>query len=439
MADEERTRKGNLESTISEEPNARGYYEAKVWMGTKPDGRPDRRHVQRKTLAGVRKRVRELERERDAGRVTRAGKIPTVRDMLERHLAVTLPARGTAPKTIYSYQSDCKNHIYRLWGGQKIDRLLPEHIEDGVAQMLAEGLAKSHVRKVLAILSSAYEVQVERGNIPRNPCRLVQPPKLRKGGHSSLTQEEVRAVAAAAAGRPNGARWSVGLGCGLRQGEALGLQWRYVSFDPPRLDIRQQLQRLVWRHGCADSHACALPHCKKKPCPKKCSRHARACPPPCPADCTDHARLCPRRRDGGLTLREIKEDGRKDVPLPPELVPVLRAHRDEQYLQKITADAEWNDRDLVFCQWNGDPVDPRRDWQEWTDILKAAGLPHYRLHAMRHSTATILLEKRVALAVVQEILGHSDIRVTRGYSHVSSALHDDAASRMGEVFRTAPE
>ena len=71
MADEERTRKANLDSTISEVPNARGYYEAKVWMGTKGDGKPDRRHVQRKTLAAVRKRVRELERERDAGRVPR--------------------------------------------------------------------------------------------------------------------------------------------------------------------------------------------------------------------------------------------------------------------------------------------------------------------------------------------------------------------------------
>jgi hypothetical protein len=36
-----RTRKGNRESWIRETPNARGYYEARVWMGTKPDGRPD--------------------------------------------------------------------------------------------------------------------------------------------------------------------------------------------------------------------------------------------------------------------------------------------------------------------------------------------------------------------------------------------------------------
>ena len=67
MSDAPRTRRGNLESWISAKPNPRGYYEAKVWMGTKGNGQPDRRHVQRKTLAAVRKRVRELERQRDTG------------------------------------------------------------------------------------------------------------------------------------------------------------------------------------------------------------------------------------------------------------------------------------------------------------------------------------------------------------------------------------
>jgi site-specific recombinase XerD len=432
-------RRGNRQSTISETPNERGYYEGKVWMGTKANGKPDRRHVQRKTLADTRKRVRELEKQRDAGRVTKPGKMPTVRQMLERHLTVTLPGKESAPKTIDSYRSLCVHHIYPLWGAQRIDRLLPEHIEDGMATMRASGLAPASIRKALAILSSAYEIQVERENVARNPCKLVDAPKIRKGGFASLSQDEVRAVVTTAAGRANGIRWSVGLACGLRQGEALGIQWRHVSFDPPRINIRQQLQRLIWKHGCEDPHACAEPHCKVRPCPKKCRRHTRGCPKPCPADCTDHARLCPARKDGGLVLREIKEGGQKDVPLPAVLVPVLKAHRDAQYLQRITADAEWQDNDLVFCQWNGKPIDTRRDWQEWTDILVAAGLPHFRLHAMRHSTATIMLERGVALAVVQEILGHSDIRVTREYSHVSSPLRDDAADHMGDVLTGGSE
>ena len=33
------TRKANLDSWISEKPNDRGYYEAKVWMGTKANGK----------------------------------------------------------------------------------------------------------------------------------------------------------------------------------------------------------------------------------------------------------------------------------------------------------------------------------------------------------------------------------------------------------------
>jgi site-specific recombinase XerD len=50
---------------------------------------------------------------------------------------------------------------------------------------------------------------------------------------------------------------------------------------------------------------------------------------------------------------------------------------------------------------------------------------------MRHSAATIALDEGVALAVVQEPLGHSDIRVTRGYTHISSLQAQDAAARLG--------
>jgi site-specific recombinase XerD len=41
--------------------------------------------------------------------------------------------------------------------------------------------------------------------------------------------------------------------------------------------------------------------------------------------------------------------------------------------------------------------------------------------------------------VVQELLGGSDIRVTRVYAKVSSALKDDAANRMGGLLRGSQE
>jgi integrase len=84
--------------------------------------------------------------------------------------------------------------------------------------MVASGLARSSVRKVHAILSSAYEIEVRRGNVARNPCKLVEPPRLGQPDMAALTQLQARAVLKAAADRRNAARWSVGLACGLRQG-----------------------------------------------------------------------------------------------------------------------------------------------------------------------------------------------------------------------------
>jgi integrase len=455
MSDAPRTRRANLESWTSSEPNARGYYEAKVWMGFKASGQPDRRHIQRKTLAAVRKRVRELERMRDRGAVGQSGKVPTVEEMLTRHLTVVLVQRGRAPRTIADYWSKCRNDIFPRWGGQRVDRLRPEHIEDGLAAMLDEGHAPSHVRKVLAILSSAYEVQAKRaaaygmagGTTLTNPCRFVEPPELGEANRKSLTRKQARAVLAAARGRGQFARWAAGLSLGLRQGEVLGLRWRFMDIDVPggeqgEARVWAQLQRLTWEHGCDDAHACGRKYHKTRPCPAKCSRHARACPPPCPDGCADHARHCPRRKlprgsvrlNGALVLREtVKEKKRKTVPVYPEVCEVLREHRSAQYEARMLAGSEWTDYDLVFCQWNGSPVDPRRDWQEWARILEAAGIPHAGVHAGRHTAATIAIGEGAALDAVQDLLGHADARTTAGYVHTASPAARSAARAVGRA------
>lgn len=140
-----------------------------------------------------------------------------------------------------------------------------------------------------------------RGHVARNVATMVHATSVSEVQIVPLTQDETRAIFAAALERPNAARWSIGLALGLRQGEALGLRWQYVNLDNGVARVWWQLQRTTWLHGCADPHACGA-RLHKVPCPKACARHrhregcAANCrnarhvryPKPCPEKCTRH-------------------------------------------------------------------------------------------------------------------------------------------------------
>lgn len=59
-----------------------GYWHGRVTVGTKDDGRPDRRHVMSKKQAEVTRRVRALEKLRDTAQVPQAGQRWTVTSWL---------------------------------------------------------------------------------------------------------------------------------------------------------------------------------------------------------------------------------------------------------------------------------------------------------------------------------------------------------------------
>ena len=79
-------------------------------------------------------------------------------------------------------------------------------------------------------------------------------------------------------------------------------------------------------------------------------------------------------------------------------------------------------------------MDPARVNQAFHMALYKADLPRVRPHDLRHTPATLLLEAGVHPKVVQEMLGHSSVRLTLDtYSHVTPRLHQEAASAMQEV------
>lgn len=99
----------------------------------------------------------------------------------------------------------------------------------------------------------------------------------------------------------------------------------------------------------------------------------------------------------------------------------------------------YEDRDFVFADQLGDPIAPETDRDEWLALLAAAQLDHARLHDGRHTAATLLLALGVDMRVVQELLGHSSIRVTEGYTHVTSKLARSATERMGRSLLRKPD
>lgn len=56
----------------------------------------------------------------------------------------------------------------------------------------------------------------------------------------------------------------------------------------------------------------------------------------------------------------------------------------------------------------------------WSNVRTAAGLPNLRLHDLRHSYASTLVNNGVSLYDVQKLLGHSSIKTTQRYAHLSS-------------------
>jgi integrase len=58
-------------------------------------------------------------------------------------------------------------------------------------------------------------------------------------------------------------------------------------------------------------------------------------------------------------------------------------------------------------------------WHRFKKILKRAGIKNACLHTLRHTFASYLVMSGVDLRTVQELLGHSSVKITECYSHLS--------------------
>jgi integrase/recombinase XerD len=133
--------------------------------------------------------------------------------------------------------------------------------------------------------------------------------------------------------------------------------------------------------------------------------------------------------DGARKSLQLTGKGGKDrcIPLPDATLQLLReywrTHRDPVWLfpasQRPRADAA----SIAAARPITDDSLQKafRRARQQSGVKKCA-----HVHTLRHSYATHLLEDRVELQLIQEYLGHSDVRTTRIYTHLTREIRTAA-------------
>ena len=138
------------------------------------------------------------------------------------------------PSTLRRYALDVRQRISPLMGELLVSDVTPQDIHEWLTAIQSRGLSPTSARHSLAVLRSALADAQRQGVVDVNPAQIVKPPRKAVSVAGSMTRTEVSAVLSAAReqGEVSELRWRLALIWGLRQGEALGLQWQ--DFDQAR-------------------------------------------------------------------------------------------------------------------------------------------------------------------------------------------------------------
>lgn len=414
---------------------SRKLYKAVVDVGFWPDGRRKQKTVTSRTKAGAREKLDLLKAEiKEHG--APLDRKTTLKTWAE-HWLTTVGLETLKPSTLAGYESSARRWIVPALGTRRVAELKPSDVRLMLKRVADAGRGTATARKAHAVLSVMLESARLDGLAQKNVAADVEPPaNIVVKQRRSLTPNEAIAVLKTAASSTDGTRWWMSILAGIRQGERLGAQIAdlHLGVDPSYV-VQWSLDEVRSMHGCGEAVG------GLRPCGMK---RGAACP---------NARLMVaqdleyRRLEGRLCIVRPKSGKSRPVPLIAPMAEALRRHLD------ATADLP-NPHGLIWRHVNGSPFTAGQDEQAWRDVLFAAGVitaeqrkppkdqapgtPDYPTsHCARHTTVTVLMELKVPLSIIGEIVGHVDEKTTQGYTHVSSAAARAAMELAGEHFESA--
>lgn len=126
---------------------------------------------------------------------------------------------------------------------------------------------------------------------------------------------------------------------------------------------------------------------------------------------------------------------KKDVIQPPKTEKGYRKIALPPFLAEMMKDCFRRLGNPTKNQRIFDTIGEERLRQELNKGAKAAGLPHIRVHDLRHSHASLLIEQGFSPLVIKERLGHENIETTLNtYSHLYPTKQSEIAEKLQALY-----
>lgn len=126
-------------------------------------------------------------------------------------------------------------------------------------------------------------------------------------------------------------------------------------------------------------------------------------------------------------------NSQRRIPLLPETSKMLKAHKADQskYSKKILGKKEVSQ--YVFTNKNGNIINAATFLESYKTLLRNAGVPYRKFHAIRHTFGTEAIRRGVNVKDLQMLMGHADIATTYIYVHADEESKANAVSLMGSI------